>query len=141
MSWRTKRPLLTNEDQSFKNLCKICASYCCKSKINVFLLCRHHRQCHHVQCNTYFEKSLKYTRFPYEPLEVRCVKIGPFILNYFWTFQIKERIMMITDKTTDIPSSIFQKHILEIINLIQLKKWCFLSKFLLLVHSYFVTHF
>ena len=30
--------------------------------------------------------------------------------------------MMITDKTTDIPSSIFQKHILEIINLIQLKK-------------------
>ena len=49
--------------------------------------------------------------------------------------------MIISDNIMDTPSSIFQKHILEIIYLTQLKNDVFCQKLLLLVHSYFFNTF
>ena len=45
------------------------------------------------------------------------------------------------DKLQSTPSSIFQKYILEIIYLTQLKNDVFCQKLLLLVHSYFFNTF
>ncbi len=49
--------------------------------------------------------------------------------------------MIISDNVMNTPSSIFQKHILEIIYLTQLKNDVFCQKLLLLVHSYFCNAF
>ena len=49
--------------------------------------------------------------------------------------------MIISDNVMNTPSSIFQKHILEIIYLTQLKNDVFCQKLLLLVHSYFCNTF
>ena len=49
--------------------------------------------------------------------------------------------MIISDNVMNTPSYIFQKHILEIIYLTQLKNDVFCQKLLLLVHSYFCNTF